>query len=157
MAHYSKKSTLNSDIDFFDESEGEAIIFECYVSRSGKKSFRPRRFKSKLDSSASKDYNVGKKSTKEGSQCFNYGGVDHFLKECKSKRVNTSEYYKVTYKKLLAFLKRKNIDVKILVAEVENWVDDEESSNEDKCNDNCLMERTDATIIDEGSSKIELF
>lgn len=72
---------------------------------------------------------VGEK--KDGPKCFNCGGAAHFIKECKSKMVDTNEDYQVRYKKFFASLKRYNIDVKILVFEVENLVDNEESSYED--------------------------
>lgn len=68
---------------------------------------------------------------KEVSKCFNYGGADHFSRECKSKKVDTSE--------------------------VENQVDDEESSDEDKGMDKYLMTCIDETTSDEGSSELSSF
>lgn len=43
-------------------------------------------------------------------------------------------------------MKRQNIDVKILVADVENWVDDKESSNKDEGMDMFLMAHTDILV-----------
>lgn len=129
MVHYSKKSIQNSDRDFSDESEGEALIVKCYIGRSDDKPSGPRRFQSKLDSSVLKGCSTGRKSVGEkvkDFKCLKCGGADHFAMECKSKRVDTNKDYEVKYKKLLASLKWKNIDFKILVVEVENWVDDEE-------------------------------
>ena len=68
-------------------------------------------------------------------------------------KVDMNEGYEVKYKKLLASLKRLNFDVKTLIDEVENWADDEESSDEDKEKDKCLMARTDAFFFDEGGSR----
>lgn len=72
--------------------------------------------------STSKGYCVGTKfaaKKKEGPRCFNCGGSDHFSKKCKSMKVYTNEDYEVKYKKLLASLKRQNINVIILVIELE--------------------------------------
>lgn len=130
-----KEITPNSDIDFSDESKGNALTVKHYISWSNKKPSGPRRFQSKLDSSSSKGYDAGKKSEKEGPKCFNCEGFVHFFRECKSNRVDTSEDYDVKYKKLFVYLTRQNIDLKIFVAEMESWVVDEESSNEDKGKD----------------------
>lgn len=80
--------------------------------------------------------------------CFNCGGADYFSRDCKSKKVDTYEEYEVNYKKLLTSQKRKIIDVKVLVVVVENCVSEEESSDEDKGNDKCLMARTEDPVVD---------
>lgn len=97
-----------------------ALIVKHYISWSDKKPSGPRRFQSKLDSSSSKGYDAGKKFEKDGLKCFKCEGFIHFFMECKSNRVDTSEDYDVNYKKLLAYLTRQNIDVKICVAEMES-------------------------------------
>lgn len=51
----------------------------------------------------------------------------------------------------MSYLKVHNIDVNILVVEVENWVDDEESSNEDQGKDTCLVAHTDSVVTNEES------
>ncbi|CAH1445433.1 unnamed protein product [Lactuca virosa] len=138
MALYSKKSPQNSDSDVVDESEGEALIVKSFISRNDTKSSGLKRFQSKIDIIASKGYETGRKSAaenKEGPKCFQCGGADQFAMECKSNRVDTNEDYEAKYKKLLSPLKRQNIDVRILVADVENWVGNEESSGEDGGND----------------------
>lgn len=61
-------------------------------------------------------------------------------------------YHFVKYKKLLAYLKRQNIDVKVLTAEVESHKDDEDSSNEGTTKERFLMARTYTFFIDEGRS-----
>ncbi|CAH1420610.1 unnamed protein product [Lactuca virosa] len=152
VALYSKTPPPNNDNELSDESEGEAVVVKRYIRRSKKKPSGPRRFPSKSDSSTSKGYDARRKivaEKNEGLKCSNYGGTGHFARECKSKKVDTNEDYEVKYKKLLASLKRKNIDVKVMVAEVESWVDDEESSDEDKGKDKCFMACTDAFIINE--------
>lgn len=86
------------------------------------------------DSTTSKGYNIGRKfdvEKKEGLKCFNSRRADHFSRGCKIKRVANNEDYEAKYKNLLASLKRHNIDANIILAEVENWVDDKESSNEE--------------------------
>lgn len=58
----------------------------------------------------------------------------------------------------MATLKRQNIDAKILVTRVENWVDDEESSDKEGGRGKCLMAHTNALVIDKeskGSSTFE--
>lgn len=113
MALYLKKSPQNSDIDFFDESKGEALIVKRYISRNAKKPSRLKRFQSKNDSKASNVYDTGINfftEKKEGPKCLNCGGVDHFSRECKSKRIGTNEDNEAKYKNVLASLKRQNVD-----------------------------------------------
>lgn len=122
MELYFKNSPQNNESDFFDECERESLVVKRHISRNDKKLSRPRKIKSKLDSLASKGYDarrnyVGEK--KEAPKCFKCGGANRFSKECISKRIEENEYYEVKYKKLLASLKRQNIDVKIMVAEVD--------------------------------------
>ncbi|CAH1413533.1 unnamed protein product [Lactuca virosa] len=74
-------------------------------------------------------------------------GMLYFARECKSKK----KIMRGKYMQLLASLMRKNIDVKILVAKVENWVDDEESSDKDGRKDTCLMAYTDVPVTDKES------
>ncbi|CAH1441750.1 unnamed protein product [Lactuca virosa] len=71
--------------------------------------------------------------------------------------VDINEDYEEKYKKLFASLKRQNFDVNILITKVENWVDGEESSDEDKGKDKCLMAHTDALVIDEGRNRPSSF
>ena len=47
----------------------------------------------------------------------------------------------------MASPKRQNIDVKILVAEVERWLDDEKSSEEDQEKDKCFMAHIDVFAL----------
>lgn len=152
MALYSKKSTPNSDNDFTDESEGDPLIVRCYVSRSDKKPSGYRRFQSKPDSSAPKSYDVARKYEKEGRKCIKYGGIDHFATEYKIKKVETSGEYEVKYKKLIVDRNRQNIDMKILIVEVESWVDDEDNEKE-----KCLIESIDVFVTDEGTNQSSTF
>ncbi|CAI9301752.1 unnamed protein product [Lactuca saligna] len=74
------------------------------------------------------------------SKFFNDGGVDHFARDCKVKKNNAKEeYYETNYKRLVASLKKQNLESKVLVAEGEEWVDEEESSDEEVKKDVCLM------------------
>ncbi|CAH1440218.1 unnamed protein product [Lactuca virosa] len=160
MALYSKKSPPKSDIDFSDEFEGESLTVKHYIIQIDKKQSRPRRFPQNFDSSTSKGYDVGRKiviEKKEGRKCFNYGGTDHFSRECKSKKVDVNEDYEVKYKNLLKSLERNHIDVKLLVAEVKRWVDEEESYDEDEGKDKCLMSYTDVFVTIEGSNSLSSF
>lgn len=79
------------------------------------------------DSLASKSYNLGRKSIvdKKGPKYFSSGGTDHFAMDFMSKKTNINEDYEVKYKKLLASLKRKNIDLRVLTIEEESREDDE--------------------------------
>lgn len=61
VALYSKNLVLNCDIDFSNESKGGSLIIKCYISQSDKKPFGSRRFSLKVDSSASKGYDTGRK------------------------------------------------------------------------------------------------
>lgn len=56
---YSKKSFQNSDNDFSDELEGEALIVKWYVSRSDKKPSRLRRFQSGISTLVSESTDAG--------------------------------------------------------------------------------------------------
>ncbi|CAH1435661.1 unnamed protein product [Lactuca virosa] len=108
----------------------------------------------------SKGYAAGKKMVaekKDGPGCFNYRDTSHFARGLKSKKVDVKEDYEVKYKKVLASLKIQNIDVKVLVAELERWVDDEESFDDDKGNDKCLTAHTDSFVTDEVSSDFSSF
>ncbi|CAH1416458.1 unnamed protein product [Lactuca virosa] len=134
-----------------DVKARESLIIKLYISRSEKKPSGLRKFPSKIDSSASKTYDDGWKIVVEnkGQKYFNYGGTDRFARECKPRKLDRREDYEEKYEKLLASLKRQNIDVKILVAEVENWVDDEKSSNEDQEKFKCFMAHINALVADE--------
>lgn len=92
----------------------------------------------------------------EGPNCFNYSDTDHFSKEWKYKKVETNEDYEVKYKKLLASIKGQDIDVKVLIAEVESRVDNEELSDKDKLKDKCLMSYNDV-ITDKGGNSSSSF
>lgn len=61
MALYSKKSPQNSDSDVVDEYEGEAMIVKCFISRNDTKSSGHKIFQSKIDTIASKGYEIGSK------------------------------------------------------------------------------------------------
>lgn len=146
---YSRKSISNSDNNLLDQSEGEALIFKHYTSWSNKKPYGLKKCSPKFNSSTSKVFNTERKldaEMKEDPKCFNCWGTDHFAKECKFKEVDTNEDYKVKYKNPLASLKRKNINVKVIVVEEENWVDGEKSYVEDKEKERCLI-----FFIDEGT------
>ncbi|CAH1422607.1 unnamed protein product [Lactuca virosa] len=149
----------NVDDDWKQKLQGKFLIVKRYISRSDKKPSRLKRFSSKIDSSTSKDYKVGRKIIveKKGPKCFNCGGTDHFSGECISKKMDTNEDYDENYKKLLASLKRQNIDVKILVAEVDSWVDDEKSSEEDQPKDKCFIAHIDVFVTYEGSNDASTF
>lgn len=44
LALYSKNSFQNNDSDFYDDSEGEALIVKWYISKSDKKPSGLKRF-----------------------------------------------------------------------------------------------------------------
>lgn len=96
VALYSNKSPQNSNTGFSNETEGEALVVERYISWNNKKTFGLKLFQSRTDLTTSKGYCTERKfvaEKKEGIKCFNCGGADHFPRKCKSKSVETSEDY----------------------------------------------------------------
>ena len=65
---------------------------------------------------------------------------------------NSDEDYETKYKKLVSQLKRQNIYLKVLVAETEEWVDDEDSTEDEGKNDKCLMAQVEELVTDGSSS-----
>lgn len=129
-----------------------AIIVKHYEKNENKKFNSARKFPAKSSSSTSKRSDAGD-SKKDGGKCLNHGGADHFARDCKVKKNNPKdESYETKYKLLVASLKRQNLESKVLVPEEEEWIDDEESLNEEVKKDVCLMVGTGEFVIDENSS-----
>ncbi|CAH1424006.1 unnamed protein product [Lactuca virosa] len=116
-----------------------------------------RKFHAKSSSSISNRSDVGNSKKDEG-KCFDCGGADHFARDCKVKKNNQKEEsYETKYKRLVASLKRKNLESKVLVVEGEEWVDEEELSDEEVKKSVCLMGVTGDLVTDEASSSSSTF
>ena len=162
VALYTSKKAL-SDSDEFSEEEADkyekklvesaALIVKHFHKRGDKWFGTDRSFSQKSNYSRVRDSGSSKRpEKKEDRSCFNCGSPDHFARDCKKKKKSTAEEsYEVKYKKLLASLKRQNVDVKAFVAEEEKetWEEEEASSEEEESNDKCLM----AKIEEEGAGK----
>lgn len=93
----------------------------------------------------------------DSGKIFNCGGNDHLACDSKIKKNNPNdESYEAKYKRMIDYLKRKNNESKFLVAK-EEWVDDEESSDEEIKKDVCLMATTGEFIIDKNSNSSKTF
>ena len=123
--------------------ESAALIVKHFHKRGDKQFGTDRNFGQKSGYSGTRDSGYSKRSEKrEDKSCFNCGSPDHFAKDCKKKKDSVAEEsYEVKYKKLLASLKRQNVDVKAFVAEEEKetWEEEEASLEEEESNDKCLM------------------
>ena len=161
VALYSRKKAIASDSDS-DSSEVSEEDSAYFVKRSGKfdrRASNSRRFPTRHDYSAGKssdfqgkkDSEPSKRNRGEKDKCFNCGSTDHYARDCKEKK-SSEEDYETKYKKLVAQLKRQNINLKVLVAETEEWVEDEDSTEDEGKNDKCLMAKIEETTDSSSSS-----
>ena len=152
VALYSSKKALSDSDESSEEDteryekklvESAALIVKHFHKRGDKKFGTDRNFGQKFGYSGTRDSGYSKRSEKrEDKSCFNCGSPDHFARDCKKKKDSVAEEsYEVKYKKLLASLKKQNVDVKAFVAEEEKetWEEEEASSEEEENNDKCLM------------------
>ncbi|KAL4562224.1 hypothetical protein LXL04_034422 [Taraxacum kok-saghyz] len=123
--------------------ESAALIVKHFHKRGDKKFGADHNSGHKSGYSGARDSGSFKISEKKDDKnCFNCGSPDHFARDCKKKKDSaTEESYETKYKKLVASLKRQNLDIKAFVAEEENWEEKEESSEDEETKDKCLMVR----------------
>jgi len=156
VALYSSKRGLSDsdesseeDVEKYEKKlvESAALIVKHFHKRGDKKFGADRSFGQKSGYSGGRDPRSFKRpEKKEDKNCFNCGSPDHFPRDCKKKKDSaTEESYEMKYKKLLASLKRQNVDVKAFVAEEEKetWEEEEASSEEEDNKDKCLMAKID--------------
>ena len=134
----------SSDSDDCDKDLQKVVASAALIVKTFEKSGRNfSKFQKKFD---------GKKrdgaEKKEKLQCFNCGSTEHFAKDCKQKKNKSSdEYWKQKYNKLVDKLKSENLEHKVLIAEEEKWVTEDESSDEDV---KCFMVQVDK--VDDGTN-----
>ena len=162
VALYSRKKVVASESDSepSEESDDDAALF---VKRSGNRFDRrqsnSRRYPTRHDHSAVKPFETQGRSENEAAKrnhgekdkCFNCGSTDHYARDCKEKK-SSGEDYETKYKKLVSQLKRQNINLKVLFAETEEWVEDEDSTEDEEKNDKCLMAQIKDVVTDGSSS-----
>ena len=109
-----------------------ALIVKHFHKRGDRKFGADRSFGQKSGYSWARDSGSSKRpEKKEDKNCFNCGSSDHFARDCKKKESASEESYETKYKKLIASLKRQNVDVKAFVAEEEAWEEEDDSSEEE--------------------------
>ncbi|CAH1450553.1 unnamed protein product [Lactuca virosa] len=154
----------DSDSEFYAELASSAtwIVNHFRKFEEGKKFSGPR--KSNFSSSTSRIFDTGSlgKVTiekKDEDKCFNYGGTNHLAMDYKmNKNDIKDESYEIKYKRLFASFKKKNMDSKVLLAEVEEWVEEEESCNEEfKGNVGSLMATTYVPFTAESNNNTSTF
>ena len=124
-------SSSDSDDSITEEDAAKAaLIVKQFKKREGRKPDFSR-FQS---TSGYKKFNADKRTTSDKrseGKCFNCGGADHFARDCKEKKETREEYYERKYKKLMAAVKELNFDPKSLMAQEEEWVEEDSSSDEE--------------------------
>lgn len=108
-----------------------------------------------FDTRISKKYDVG---NEDDEKCLNCRDTNHFARDC---NVNNNdlkeESYELKHKRLLDSLKKQNLGSKLLIAKEEEWIEEEESSNEDVKIDVCIMTITDESFTDEARNNSSIF
>ena len=129
-----------------------ALIVRRYGGKHGKPFNGPRKSDSRTSSSSFRRSDTDRKPSekKNDGKCFNCGNSDHFARDCPTKKDDSEESYKIKYEKLVAKLQKQKMEAKVLVAEQEKWVTDEESSEDEKVT--CLMARIQDDTDDQSSS-----
>ena len=121
-------SSSDSDDSITEEDAAKAaLIVKQFKKREGRKPDFSR-FQSTL---GYKNFNADKRTASDKrseGKCFNCGGDDHFSRYCKEKKETREEYYERKYKKLMAAVKELNFDPKSLMAQEEEWVEEDSSS-----------------------------
>lgn len=136
---YMSDNTDSQDEYNFELYSSVSIIVKHYKNYENKRFSGARTFLTKSNSSASKMSNDGN-SKKDDGKWFNYGRTGRFAHDCKIKNnIPKDESYEEKYMHLVAFLKRQNLESKVLFSEEEEWVEDEESYDEEIQKDVCLM------------------
>lgn len=115
-----KSENVDSNEEYNAKLYSSTVMIMKQDENFQNKRFRGEKiFPIKYISSESKRYDVGKFKT-DDEKWFSRGGTDHFTWDWKVKKnIHKDEFYETKYKHLVASMKIKNLEYKVLVAEEE--------------------------------------